>query len=63
MLNLLGEGARAVQCTLMGGVSLYMGAREHNSKRGKLSIDVCAMFVAAKAILATLPSRTLGLKQ
>ena len=27
-------------------------SRDHNTKRAKLSIDVCAMFVAAKAIFS-----------
>ena len=32
--------------------SLLIRHQDHNTKRAKLSIDVCAMFVAAKAIFS-----------
>ena len=31
----------------------WVSSRDHNTKKVKLSIDVCAMFVAAKVIFST----------
>ena len=45
-------------CTWSGPLSEHkVSSRDYNTKRAKLSIDVCAMFAASKAILVTSPLR------